>query len=83
MDISRVVLVLLVGLASGWTAGVIMKGHGFGVFGDILVGILGAFVGAWLFTAIGLVAYGTLGFLIMSIVGASALLALIGLVRHA
>ena len=83
MDISHVVVTLLIGLAAGWAAGVFMKGRGFGVFGDILVGIFGAFVGTWLFTAVGIAAYGLLGYFLTAFVGASALLGVISLVKHA
>lgn len=41
---------LLVGLVAGWLAGMVMKGGGYGVIGDIVVGVLGAFIGGWLFS---------------------------------
>lgn len=40
---------LVIGLIAGWLAGLVMKGSGYGLVGDIVVGILGAVVGAWLF----------------------------------
>jgi uncharacterized membrane protein YeaQ/YmgE (transglycosylase-associated protein family) len=40
---------LVIGLIGGWLAGLVMKGSGYGLVGDILVGMLGAVVGAWLF----------------------------------
>ena len=39
---------LLIGLAAGWLAGQIMKGGGFGIIGDLIVGVIGAFIGGWL-----------------------------------
>ena len=83
MTIQSLVWVLLIGLVVGWLAGVIMKGRGFGVLGDIIVGILGAVVGSWLFGILGLSAYGTAGSLLMALVGAVVLLGLISVVKSA
>ena len=74
MTAGEIVLVLLIGVVSGWLAGVIVKGGGFGVLGDLVVGILGAYFGAFLFSAIGLAAYGILGTILMSVAGAVVLL---------
>ena len=41
-------VILVVGLIAGWLAGQIIKGTGFGIIGDLVIGILGAFVGSWL-----------------------------------
>ena len=41
-------VILFVGLVAGWAAGKIMRGTGFGIVGDVIVGILGAFIGSWL-----------------------------------
>jgi uncharacterized membrane protein YeaQ/YmgE (transglycosylase-associated protein family) len=70
---------LLVGLLAGWLSGAVMKGRGFGFFGDIGVGIVGAFVGAFIFNALGLSAYGFIANLVMAFLGAVTLLALLGL----
>ena len=78
-----VLWVLLIGLVVGWLAGLIVKGRGFGIAGDIIVGLIGAVVGRWLFGVLGLAAYGTLGALVMALVGASFLLGLISLIKHA
>jgi uncharacterized membrane protein YeaQ/YmgE (transglycosylase-associated protein family) len=73
---------ILVGAASGWLAGVIRSGYGFGLLGNIVIGILGAFLGSWLFRQMGISAGGgVLGHIITSVVGALVLLFLIGLVR--
>lgn len=76
-DVQSVMYAIGIGLVAGFLAGVIVKGRGFGILGDIVVGIFGAIVGAWLFSAIGLTAYGVPGTLVMSLVGAIAFLALI------
>ena len=72
---------LLIGLIAGWLAAVLVKGRGFGVLGDILVGIIGAQLGGWIFSIIGLSAYGFMGSVIMSFVGAVALLTIIKMVK--
>ena len=72
---------LVVGLLAGWLSGAVMKGRGFGFFGNIGIGIVGAFVGAFIFDALGLAAYGFLANLIMAFLGAVTLLALIGLFK--
>jgi uncharacterized membrane protein YeaQ/YmgE (transglycosylase-associated protein family) len=75
---------LLIGAVAGWLAGVIVKGYGFGLFGNILVGIVGAFVGGWIFGAVGLSSgSGILGSVIGATVGAVALLLILRVVRRA
>ena len=69
----------LIGLAAGWLAGMIMKGGGFGLVGDLVVGVIGALVGGSLFTALGIASYGLLGSLITATVGAIVLVALLRL----
>ena len=44
---------LIVGLVAGWLAGVLVKGGGFGLIGDLIVGVLGAFLGGFLFSSFG------------------------------
>lgn len=60
-----------------------MKGHGFGLVGDVIVGIVGAFIGGFLFRALGITAYGFVGSLVMAVIGAIVLLFLISLVKRA
>ena len=47
-------IILLVGLVAGWLAGQIVQGTGFGIIGDIVIGVLGAFIGSWLFPQLGI-----------------------------
>lgn len=72
---------LIIGLVAGWIAGELMRGDGFGLVGNIVVGIVGALVGGFLFQLFGVEAYGTIGNLVMAVIGAVVLLFLIGLVR--
>ena len=74
---------ILIGLAAGWLAGQIMKGGGFGVLGDIIVGIVGAVLGGFLFGVLGIQAGGLIGSLIVATVGAVVLLYLIRLIKKA
>ena len=74
---------LFIGLIAGWLAGVIVRGGGFGVVGDIVVGIIGALVGGFLFRMFGITAYGTLGAIVMSVIGAVVFISAIRMVRHA
>ncbi len=72
---------LVVGLVAGWLAGTLTRGRGFGLVGDLLVGVLGAFVGGFIFRLFGLGAYGLIGSLICATVGAVVLLWLIRTLR--
>ena len=73
---------LLIGLISGWLAGVISRGGGFGLWGDLLTGVVGSFVGGFLFNFMGISAYGMLGSIVSSTVGAIVLLWVLRMVVH-
>ena len=68
---------LLIGLAAGWLAGKIMEGHSFGLLGNLVVGVIGAILGGFLFRLVGLLTIGLLGNLISATVGAIVLLFLL------
>ena len=75
---------IIVGLIAGWLAGVIMKGGGFGVIGDIIVGIIGALLGGWLFSTMGVSAGGgLLGAIVVALIGAIVLIFLLRLIKRA
>jgi uncharacterized membrane protein YeaQ/YmgE (transglycosylase-associated protein family) len=74
---------ILIGLVAGWLAGQVMKGGGYGVIGDIIVGILGALLGGWLFGALGIGAGGLIGSLIVAFLGACILIFLLRLIKRA
>jgi uncharacterized membrane protein YeaQ/YmgE (transglycosylase-associated protein family) len=79
-----IVWFLLIGAVAGWLAGQVMKGRGFGVVGNIIVGCVGAVVGGFLFGSLGISAEGSLiGSLIMALVGAVVLLFVIGVFKKA
>ncbi len=83
MPTQSLILFLVIGILAGFLAGKIMKGSGFGVLGDLVIGVVGAFLGGWLFSLFGIVAGGLLGALVTAVVGALFLLYLIRLVKRA
>jgi uncharacterized membrane protein YeaQ/YmgE (transglycosylase-associated protein family) len=83
MDIQTLLIILAIGAVAGWLAGVIMKGSGFGLLGDIVVGIIGAFIGSFLFGLLGISAGGLIGQIITATVGAVVLIFVLRLVKKA
>lgn len=69
---------LVIGLVVGWLAGVIRRGKGFGILGNMVVGVIGGLLGAFLFRLFGLGPTNILGEIIAGTVGSLILLALIG-----
>jgi uncharacterized membrane protein YeaQ/YmgE (transglycosylase-associated protein family) len=74
---------IIIGIAAGWLAGQLMKGGGFGLVGDLVIGVIGAFIGGWLFGALGISAGGLIGSLVTATIGAVVLLFLIRLIKRA
>jgi uncharacterized membrane protein YeaQ/YmgE (transglycosylase-associated protein family) len=83
MDIQTLLIILAIGAVAGWLAGVIMKGGGYGLLGDIVIGIIGAFVGGFLFGLLGISAGGLIGQIITATVGAVVLIFVLRLVKKA
>ena len=77
-----IIVILFVGLVAGWLAGKIVRGTGFGIIGDILVGIAGALVATYLFPKLGIhIGTGLVSEIIYSAIGAVVLLLIVRLVR--
>ena len=75
-------VILFVGLVAGWLAGKIVRGTGFGIIGDILVGIAGALVASYIFPRLGIhIGTGLLSEILYSAIGAVILLLIVRLVR--
>ena len=75
-------VILFVGLVAGWLAGQIMRGYGFGLIADILIGIVGAFIGDWLLPRLGIhLGTGIISAIVNATIGAIILLVLIRLVH--
>ncbi len=82
----ELLIFLLVGLVAGWLAGQIMKGKGFGLIGNLIVGVVGTFIGGWVFGALKITALAGLGIfgqIIAAVIGAIILLWIIGMVKKA
>jgi uncharacterized membrane protein YeaQ/YmgE (transglycosylase-associated protein family) len=76
------IVILFVGLVAGWLAGKVVRGTGFGIIGDIIVGIIGAFIASWLFPRLGIhIGGGLVRDIIFSAIGAIILLLIVRLVR--
>ncbi len=74
---------LIIGLIAGWLAETIMKGRGAGLIVNLVVGVIGAYLGGLLFGFLGLSMHGLIGSLISATVGAVVLLLLVGLIKKA
>lgn len=72
---------ILIGLVAGWLTGKLMSGGGYGIFVDILLGLVGAVIGSWIFNSLGIVVNGGIGYLAMATVGAIVLVGIVHLVR--
>jgi uncharacterized membrane protein YeaQ/YmgE (transglycosylase-associated protein family) len=73
---------IIVGLLAGWMAGQLIRGDGYGVLADILLGLVGGVIGGWMFGVFGIHAHHLIGSLIVSTIGASALVMATRAVRH-
>jgi uncharacterized membrane protein YeaQ/YmgE (transglycosylase-associated protein family) len=75
---------IIVGLIAGWLAGQVMKGGGYGVIVDIILGLLGGILGGWLFGAMGIwPGGGLIGSIIVSFIGAVILVAITRMLKRA
>ena len=77
MDITGLLIFLAIGAVAGWLAGKLTKGRGFGLLGNIVIGIVGAVVGGFLFGLLGISAGGLLGSIVTATVGAVVLLVIV------
>jgi len=85
MTVTSLLILLLIGAIAGWLAGLLMRGRGLGLVGNIVVGILGAFVGSWLLGGVLGIAIGggLLAAIINATIGAVIVLAVIGVLKRA
>lgn len=84
MAVESLVVILIVGAVAGWLAGQIVKGYGYGLLGNVVVGVVGAFVAGLILPRLGLGGgAGILGALIHATIGAVILLVLIRLIKRA
>jgi len=82
MSSDNLLVIVLVGLAAGWLAGQIIQGTGFGLVGDLLIGIVGAFIGSWLLPQLGIhLGTGLVPAIVNATIGALVLLLIIRVLR--
>ena len=80
MSNQSLLVILIVGIIAGWLAGKIVRGAGFGIIGDLLVGIIGAFIGSWFLPRIGMhLGTGVVSAIVNATIGAILLLLVVRL----
>jgi uncharacterized membrane protein YeaQ/YmgE (transglycosylase-associated protein family) len=83
VGIDSIIVMVVVGAIAGWLAGKIVRGFGFGLLWNIIIGIIGAFIGVWLLTRLGVIPFsGFVGSIVNAVIGAVILLVIIGLIRR-
>jgi len=84
-EVQAWLIICLIGGIAGWLAGVVVRGYGFGILGNIVIGIVGAFLGGWLFPQLGLnlnLGGGMGSSILFAFLGAVILLLLIRLIKR-
>ena len=81
MAIESILGALVIGAIAGWLAGKLMKGGGYGLFGNIVLGIICAVIGSFVFGLLGVVASSFVGSVVMATIGAAILLYVVGLLK--
>ena len=82
MSSESLLVIVLVGLAAGWLAGQIIQGTGFGLVGDLVIGVVGAFIGSWLLPQLGIhLGAGLVPAIVNATIGALVLLLIIRVLR--
>ena len=82
MDVTSLIWFLLIGLIAGWLAGQVMKGRGYGIVVDLIVGLIGAVVGGVLFGLVVSGEYGFWGTILVAFIGACILVAIVRFVAR-
>ena len=83
VGIDSIIIMLIVGAVAGWLAGQIVRGFGFGLLWNIIIGIVGAFIGVWLFRQLGFLPFsGFVGSIVNATIGAVILLVIVGLIKR-
>jgi uncharacterized membrane protein YeaQ/YmgE (transglycosylase-associated protein family) len=84
MNVHGIIAWLIIGVVAGWLAGMLVKGGGFGLIGDIVVGVIGAFIGGWLAGLLHIhIGSGLISSIITATVGAVLLIFVLRMVRRA
>ena len=84
MTVEALLIWLVIGAVAGWLAGLIVRGFGFGLVGNIVVGIVGAVIAGWLLPRLGIrIGTGMVATIVHATIGAVVLLVVVGLIRRA
>jgi len=76
-----IIIFLAIGAVAGWLAGNLIKGHGFGLLGNIIVGIIGSVIGGFTLGLLGITGAGIIGSIVTATVGAALLLFIVSLIK--
>ncbi|MGB7873076.1 MAG: GlsB/YeaQ/YmgE family stress response membrane protein [Anaerolineales bacterium] len=79
----NILIWIVTGIIAGWLAGVIVKGSGFGIIGDFIIGLIGGLLGGWLAGLLGFSASGWLGQVLVAALGGVVLVLIIRMLRRA
>ena len=85
LDMQSLLILIVVGIVAGWLAGVIVRGYGLGLVGNLIVGVIGAFLATWLLPKLGMtfsVGNAMVTAILYATIGAVVLLLVVGLVRR-
>jgi uncharacterized membrane protein YeaQ/YmgE (transglycosylase-associated protein family) len=84
MGAHSIIAWIIIGVVAGWLAGLLVRGGGFGLIGDIVVGVIGAFIGGWLAGVLHIhIGTGMISSIITATVGAVVLIFILRMVRRA
>ncbi len=84
MDGTTILIILAAGAVAGWLAGLLFKGEGFGLIGNIVIGIVGSVIGGWLLPKLGLhISGGIVGSILIAALGALSLLFVVNVLKKA
>lgn len=84
MSLTALLVFLIIGGIAGWLAGLLVRGRGFGIIGDVILGVIGSFLGAWIFRHLHVAVPGgqRVGEFVTAIVGAGVLVLILRLIRR-
>ncbi|HQW80888.1 MAG: GlsB/YeaQ/YmgE family stress response membrane protein [Rhodanobacteraceae bacterium] len=84
MNVESLLVFLVIGGVAGWLAGLLVKGFGYGLIGNIVIGVVGAFIAGWIFPTLGIsLGTGIVAAILHATIGATVLLLLIRVLKRA
>ena len=79
----RFLVWIISGIVAGWLTGLVMKGRGYGLIVDLVIGLLGGVIGGWLFSLFGVATHSWLGEILVAVIGGVVLVAIVRVLRRA